>query len=200
MPHKPVFSMRPIMALFMRESLIMAGLRDQLLKSGLVNEKQVKKAKKEKHKEQKTQGKSVVTDEKQRLQQAQSEKTERDRLLNLQRQAEADKKALAAQARQLIESHRIERKEGETPFNFTDAGKVKKLYLEITLRDKVVRGQVAIVRLDQQYEFVPRETAEKILQRDPSVLILLNEIAGDTETSTTADPYADFQVPDDLIW
>lgn len=179
----------------------MAGLRDQLLKSGLVNEKQVKKVQKEKHKEQKTpQGKSIVTEEKQRLQQAQVEKTERDRLLNLQRQAEAEKKALAAQSRQLIEAHHIERKEGETPFNFTDAGKVKKLYLENTLRDKVVRGQVAIVRLDRQYEFVPRETAEKILQRDPSVLILLNEVAGGNEPSTTPDPYADFQVPDDLIW
>jgi len=35
---------------------------------------------------------------------------------------------------------------------------VKKLYLEIKFRDQLVRGQLAIVKLDQQYEFVPRET------------------------------------------
>jgi hypothetical protein len=184
----------------MRESLTMAGLRDQLLKSGLVNEKQVKKVQKEKHKALKTQSKSAVTDERERLQLAQAEKTERDRRLNLQRQAEAEKRALAAQARQLIESHRIDYKEGDTPFNFTDAGKVKKLYLEKTVRDQLIRGHTAIVRLDQQYTIVPRETAEKILQRDSSVLVLLNDPAGDDETSSADVPYAKFQVPDDLIW
>lgn len=178
----------------------MAGLRDQLLKTGLVNEKQVKKAQKEKHKEQKSQGKAAVTDEQQRLQQAQTDKTERDRLLNLQRKEEAEKKALAAQARQLIEAHRIAPSEGEVPFNFTDGGRVKKLYLEGKFRDQLVRGQWAIVKLDQQYAFVPRETAEKIRQRDASVLVLLNGLTADNEPPSADDPYAEFQIPDDLIW
>jgi uncharacterized protein len=178
----------------------MAGLRDQLLKTGLVNEKQVKKAQKEKYKEQKCQGKAAGTDEMQRLQQAQADKTERDRLLNQQRKEESEKKALTAQARQLIEAHRISLVEGEVPFNFTDCGKVKKLYLEIKFRDQLVRGQLAIVKLDQQYEFVPRETAEKIRQRDASVLVLLNGPTADNEPSSADDPYAKFQIPDDLIW
>lgn len=178
----------------------MAGLRDQLLKTGLVNETQVKKAQKEKHKEQKRQGKMAVTGEQQRLQQAQAEKADRDRLLNQQRKAEAEKKALAAQARQLIEAHGIAPSEGEIPFNFTDDGKVKKLHLETRFRDQLVRGQLAIVKLDQRYAFVPRETAEKIHQRDASVLVLLNGPTAGQESSPADDPYAKFQVPDDLIW
>jgi len=179
----------------------MAGLRDQLLKSGLVNEKQVKKAQKEKHKEQRSQGKAlgVADEEAQRRLRAQNEKLERDRQLNQQRKEDADRKALAAQARQLIEVHKQPRKEGETPFSFTDGGKIKKLMLETRVRDQLVRGQLAIVRVDQMYELVPRETAEKIRQRDATFLVLLNEPSGHNELSSD-DPYAEYQVPDDLIW
>jgi uncharacterized protein YaiL (DUF2058 family) len=179
----------------------MAGLRDQLLKSGLVNEKQVKKAQKEKHKEQRSQGKSHAgeDEEAQRRLRVQAEKLERDRRLNQQRKDDANKKALAAQARQLIEVHQQPRNEGETPFSFTDGGKIKKLMLETRVRDQLVRGQLAIVKVDQAYELVPRETAEKILQRDAAFLILMNEPSGHNEPSSD-DPYADYQVPDDLIW
>ena len=92
----------------------MAGLRDQLLKSGLVNEKQVKKAQREKHKEQRApHGKPVASEQQQSLQQRQAEKQERDRQLNQQRREESERRALAAQARQLIEAHRLARIEGE---------------------------------------------------------------------------------------
>lgn len=177
----------------------MAGLRDQLLKSGLVNEKQVKKAQKEKHKEQRNQGKSVVPEDKVRLQQAQAEKAERDRLLNQQRKEEAERKALVAQVRQLIETQRIAKTEGDIPFNFTDGGTVKKLYLDRKLRDPLVKGHTAIVKLDDRYEIVPRETAEKIGQRLAEAVIFLND-AVKSEEPAADDPYAAYQVPDDLIW
>ena len=177
----------------------MAGLRDQLLKSGLVNEKQVKKAQKEKHKEQRQPGKSAVSDEKLRLQQAQAEKAERDRLLNQQRKEEAERKALIAQVRQLIETQRIARFEGEVPFNFTDSGTVKKLYLDQKIRDQLVKGLLAIVKFNDRYDMVPRETAEKIGQRMAEAVILLNE-AVKSEAPAADDPYAAYQVPDDLIW
>ena len=180
----------------------MAGLRDQLLKSGLVNEKQVKKAEKEKRKGQQNQpqGKAgEVSDEQMRRQQAQIEKQERDRLLNQQLKEAADKRALAAQARQLIETHKLPYQEGDTPFNFTDTGKVKKLYLESKVRDQLVRGLLGIVKFDSQYALVPRETAEKIRQRDPSALLLLNDPPGQPQPEAD-DPYAQYQIPDDLIW
>lgn len=182
----------------------MGGLKDQLLKSGLVNEKQLKKAQLEKRREDRqNQGQSktaVSEEEKRRLQQAAAEKVERDRQLNLQRKQEAEKKAIAAQVKQLIETHRQPKGESETPFNFVDDGKVKRLYLSDPVRSQVVRGLLAIVRLNHQYELVPNEIAEKIRQRDTGAVVLQNDPPSWQAQDGGEDPYADFQVPDDLMW
>jgi uncharacterized protein YaiL (DUF2058 family) len=181
------------------------ALRDQLLKAGLVNEKQAKKAVKEKQKEtqrQQGQGKpATAAEEAARTRQAQAEKVERDRLLNQQRQEQAQKKALTAQIRQLVEQHRLPKEEGESPYNFVDGGKVKRLYLSDSIRRRLAQGQLAIIRLDQGYELVPLETAEKIKARDADFVVVLNDAPTPApEKTATEDPYAKFQIPDDLIW
>jgi uncharacterized protein YaiL (DUF2058 family) len=175
----------------------MAGLRDQLLKSGLVSEKQVKQAQKEKVKAQKATGHRAP--EKVAIEPGLTEKAQRDRELNQQRQAERARKDIEAQIRQLISTRRIPIAEGETPFNFTDAGKVKKLHLAAPLRDQLIRGIIGIVRLQGKYELVPRETIEKIRQRDAGVIVLLNDQV-ESSSADDKDPYAQYQIPDDLIW
>jgi len=179
------------------------ALRDQLLKAGLVNEKQLKKAVKEKQKDaqkQHGQGKPAVHEaDKQRADKAQAEKAERDRLLNLQRQQEAERKAIAAQVRQLVEQNRQPKEDGDTPYNFVDGGKVKRLYVSAKLRQRIGAGQLAIVRFDKGYELVPAEAAEKIAARDPASVVLFNASKQAQETAPE-DPYAQFQVPDDLMW
>ena len=174
----------------------MAGLRDQLLKSGLVTEKQVKQVRKEQTKAQKASGhraqdKDVGTQN--------ADKIQRDRELNQQQQAERQRKDLEAQVRQLIVTRRLKLEEGDHAFNFTDAGKIKKLHLTQALRDQLIRGLIGIVRNEGRYELVPRETIEKIEQRNRSCIVLFNDKPNDT-LSDPEDPYAKFQVPDDLIW
>jgi hypothetical protein len=181
------------------------ALRDQLLKAGLVDEKQAKKAAKEKHKEdlrRQGQGKTAAAEEETaRARQAQAEKAERDRLLNQQRQEQAQQKALAAQIRQLVEQHRVAKEEGETPYHFADGGKVKRLYLSERQRRRLAQGQLAVVRLGQDYELVPAETAEKILARDAASVAVFNDPRQPPAPEAAAeDPYAKFQVPDDLMW
>lgn len=182
----------------------MSGLKDQLLKSGLVNQKQLKKAQLEKRKENRQiqgQGKSDPTDEeRRRQQQAAAEKAERDRQLNRQRKEEAERKAVAAQVRQLIEANRQPKGESETPFHFEDGGKVKRLYLGEQARKQVTRGQLALVRLNGQYELVPAEVADKIAQRDDAAIVLRNAPPSRTPEDRGDDPYAGFEVPDDLTW
>ncbi len=176
----------------------MAGLRDQLLKSGLVTEKQVKKVQKEQVKATKANAHRPTVpaiDTAPR----QQEKLERDRLLNQQRQADLARRELDAQIKDLINARRIPAETGDTPFNFTDGSKVKKLYLTPLLRDQLVRGVIGIVRFEEGHAFVPRETIEKIRQRDERVIILLNNLKEDN-TASEDDPYAKYQVPDDLIW
>lgn len=182
------------------------ALRDQLLKAGLVNEKQAKKAAKEKQKEtfvQQTQGKSTGADaNKLKAQQAQAEKIERDRQLNQQRQVQAEKKAVAAQIRQLVEQHREAKGEAsDTPFNFIDRGKVKRLYVSDQVRQKIALGKLAVVRLEEAYELVPSEAAEKIRQRDAECIVVFNHPQAESSVEAKDDdPYAKFQVPDDLMW
>jgi uncharacterized protein len=179
------------------------SLRDQLLKSGLVNDKQLKQAGKEKRKEQNRQHGQNTPDPKVDLQaasrQAAADKAERDRKLNQQRQETAAQKALAAQVKQLVEAHRVALEEGETAFNFADGGKVKRLYLSDALRRQITQGRLVVIRCEGRYELVPQEAAEKIRARDAGAIVLWNEAAAQPVT-TQDDPYKDFVVPDDLMW
>lgn len=179
------------------------ALRDQLLKAGLVNEKQLKKAVKDKTKEEQRlqgQGKPQHKDEERlKAQKAQAEKAERDRLLNQQKQEEAERKAIAAQVRQIIEQNREAKEDGDTPYNFVDGGKVKRLYLSERQRERISKGILAIVKLGQTYELVPADTAEKIAARDQSAVVLLN-ISNSEPQTAAEDPYAQYQIPDDLMW
>ena len=181
------------------------SLQEQLLKSGLVGAAQAKAVKSEKHKQIKQQqhNKAVVVDElKEHTQQARLEKAEKDRLLNQQRKQEEDRKQLAAQINQLIAQNRIPQAkiitEDSTAYHFTDNNKVKTLYLTLEMRDRLTRGQLAIVKLNQHYEIVPPDTAQKIKARDATCIIVLNE--ANLNPVDTEDPYADYSVPDDLTW
>lgn len=181
------------------------ALRDQLLKAGVVSEKQAKQAAKEKQKDlqrQHGQGKATAQEEeKRRLQKAQAEKLERDRLLNQQRQEQAEKKAIAAQIRQLVEQNRQPKGDGDTPYNFADGGKVKRLYLSDKVRERIAKGQLAIIRLDKEYELVPPEIAEKIQARDANSVVVFNLSKPSAPAEMPPDdPYAKYQIPDDLVW
>ena len=89
-------------------------------------------------------------------------------------------------------------RDAELPFNFADGDKVRRLYVTEAVRGDLSRGRLAIVRADEGYAVVPREVAEKIRQRDAAALVLLH--AGDEPGPAADDPYADYPVPDDLVW
>ncbi|NQD92263.1 DUF2058 domain-containing protein [Pseudomonas sp. CrR25] len=176
------------------------SLREQLLKAGLVNEKQAKQVSKDKQKQKRLEHKGQVEkDESQKLaaQQAMAEKAARDQELNRQQQEKAEQKARAAQVKQLIEVSRLPKLTTEDYYNFVDDKKVKRLSVNNLMRDKLSRGSLAIVRHGGGYEVIPREAALKIQERDARRIVLLNT---PTEAPDADDPYAAYQVPDDLMW
>jgi len=176
------------------------SLQDQLLKAGLIDEKQANKNKKTRHKQikQKQKNKIETTNEaKLAAQQAQAEKVERDRQLNQQRKAEAEHKAIGAQVRQLVEMNRQPRDDGDITYSFTDGTLVKRIPVTGTQLKQLSNGRLCIIKLDEQYELIPTLVADKIRQRDEATQILSNQ---STETPEEDDPYADYQVPDDLMW
>ena len=176
------------------------SLQDQLLKAGLVDKKKAHKINKTKNKQvkQKQKNKIEITDEtKLATQQAQTKKVARDRQLNLQRKAEAERKAVAAQIRQLVEMNRQTGDEGNIDYSFTDGTLIKRMVVTETQLTQLSNGRLCIIKLDERYELIPTLVAENIRMRDENTQILSNQT---TEAPDEDDPYADFQVPDDLMW
>lgn len=171
-------------------------LQDQLLKAGLVKPHQIKQATKEKRQAQRGNAPDSVTEQ---ARQAQQQKAASDRARDRERVAERERKAQAAQLRQLIETQRLARSTGEDTFQFVDAGKIKKIVLHKAQRAQVIGGAVAVVRFGQGYELVPSATAEKIAQRDPHCVVAFNKPSA-PPANPDPDPYAAYQIPDDLTW
>lgn len=185
------------------------SLQEQLLKSGLVTAAQARTAKSDKHKQvqqQRHNNVQVVDEGKRMVQQALAEKAERDKELNRLKQEQEEKKQNVAQIRQLIETHRIaidenaiEEYDDSQAYHFTDQNKVKKLFVPKAMRDQISEGKLAIVRLRKHYDLVPAEIAGKIRERDPSCIIVWND-ASAAPVENNDDPYAQYQIPDDLVW
>ncbi|MCV2403736.1 DUF2058 domain-containing protein [Marinomonas sp. C2222] len=179
------------------------SLQEQLLGAGLVDKKKANKIKAEKlQKKQKIKkGKAVAEDDSARLEELKrqrEEKIEKDKALNLEKQKEAEKKAVQAQIRQMIEQNRVVKEEGDIAYNFTDNKLVKKLYVSQAMHNDLSRGRLAIAKLDNTYELVPEPVALKINERDESYILVCNNRA--EEVDDEDDPYADFKIPDDLMW
>lgn len=174
------------------------SLAEQLLKAGLGDAKKLKNIKKEQHKERVQAGKhgQVVNQAAVLAEQAKQAQVARDRELNQQKKAEADRKALIAQVKQLIEMNIIKDK-GELGFNFTDGNKIKKIYVSEKVQQQLVKGLIAIAKLGEQYHLVPIQIAEKIQSRQAEAIVLLNQ---QDAQAPEDDPYADFKIPDDLMW
>ncbi|BBA34011.1 hypothetical protein sS8_2058 [Methylocaldum marinum] len=176
------------------------SLRDQLLKAGLVNEKQVKQASKDVRKKEKhnRHGNSAGKDENMRAaEKARAAKVEHDRQLNQERAKEAERKALAAQIKQLIEMNRVAPGDDEIAYRFAHDNKVKTVYVSRAVHQSLVAGRLAIASLESRYEIVPLSVAEKIMQRDTSRIVLLNQ---PDRAEDLDDEYAEYKVPDDLMW
>ncbi len=179
------------------------SLQEQLLKAGLVKEKQLKKSNSEKRKQVRQQQHSkagVVDENKEVAIKALAEKAERDRALAREQNKVAETKAIAAQIRQIILMNRQPKNNGDVAYNFVDDKKIKSMHVNVATVDHLARGRLAIVRLDDHYEIVPQAAALKIQLRDPSVVIVCNTQQQSADGTPEDDPYADYKVPDDLMW
>ena len=171
------------------------SLQAQLLKAGLVDEKKIKQAQRAKKKAAKT---SPTEDSSKAIAQARSEKAERDRQLNQQRQEGAARKEREAQVKQMVENSKLDRSGGETPYQFVSKNKIKKIHVSKEQFDLLSRGRLAITRLSGNFVLIPLEIAEKVRERASHWPVYVAEVK--PETPAEDDPYAAFQVPDDLMW
>jgi len=183
----------------------MAGsLFDQLKKSGLVNEQQAKKAKREKYQQTKKNkgkkaNKTAVNEAAELAAKAAQEKAEKDRQLNLERKQQQEKKALKAEVLQIIKTNQVNDFKGDIAYNFADANQVKTLYVKKKIQKDLIAERLRIARFNGGYALISVEAAEKVEQRDKEVLIPLAQ-EDDSISKEDQDYYAQFEIPDDLIW
>ena len=176
----------------------MSSLKDQLLKAGLVKKKEIKKAPKVKAPTLAKKNRKKVSEQTLRVQRAMLDKAKKDKALNLQRQAEAERKERQVQIKQLVDSSKLERIEGEIQYNFTHKKKVKSIYVTQDQKKQLARDQIVIVSLEGGiFELIPKKAAEKISQRAPKSVI---ENKMSESTPPADDPYSDYKIPDDLVW
>ena len=152
-------------------------LQEQMLKAGLVSSKKVAKVQR--------------TAKKSRVQAREAREAVEE---NKKAQIERDKQ-LSEQQKQAALS---------IGYNFTDNNLIKKVYVDKVTQSQLIKGRLAIARLtaesgnDSEYAIIPAVVADKIAQRDASYIVLNCELS--QEAKDEDDPYADFKVPDDLMW
>ncbi|MEZ9072276.1 DUF2058 domain-containing protein [Vibrio splendidus] len=168
-------------------------LQEQMLKAGLVNEKKLKKAKKgsKKSRVQSREAKAAAEETK-LAQQA------KDKELNQQLKEQQLSKEIKAQVKQLIEMNKIEQKNGEIKYNFTDGTLVKYLYVEDLTQKQLSKGILSIARQGEGYVVIPTAVANKIAMRDEESIV--DTQASSSDEVDEDDPYKDFVIPDDLMW
>lgn len=174
-------------------------LQEQMLKAGLVSSKKVAKV-------QRTAKKSRVQarEAREAVEENKKAQVERDKLLSEQQKQAVLSKEYKAQVKQLIEMNRVMPGRGDISFNFTDGSIIKKITVDKLTQSQLINGRLAIARLvtqsngESEYAIIPAVVAEKIAQRDASSIVLHSALS--QEVQDEDDPYADFKIPDDLMW
>jgi uncharacterized protein YaiL (DUF2058 family) len=178
----------------------MVSLAEQLLKAGLVDKNKVKQANQDKSKQKKIErrtGTQSVDETRLAALETQRKNAERARELNAQRDAAANQKAIMAQITQMVQKNRQSKGAGDIAYNFTHDKKIERIYVSAAVQAHLMAGRLVIVRLGDATELVPRIIADKIAERDAALVVRLNKTSSEVDAD---DPYAAFQIPDDLMW
>lgn len=183
----------------------MASLQEQLLKAGLTTKQKTRQANADKRKKNKQQRSGVQHEAslqeqvKQDLAKAKVVKQDKDNALNEQKQQQLAVKEQVLRIKQILIHHQIKNVDGDNEYNYTFSNKIKKLSLDTITHKALINGRLALCGLDDITYLVTRETAEKLSELDSNIILVQNDKALDEQTDEN-DPYADYQIPDDLMW
>ena len=157
------------------------SIQEQLLKAGMVDKKQVKKAQHEKRVESKKNQKGGGPSEdstRLRLQQQQAEQAKQNQKLNAERNLQAQQKADQAAARQLIESNKLPIEEGGVTYHYLGLdGKIKRISVQQDVADKLSEGLMGLAQYKSDLVLLTAETVMKVLQRDKDSILAYNDPA-----------------------
>lgn len=190
--------------------MVKNALQAQLLKAGLVDQKKAKKLSKQAQHEQRT-GQSNEAELKAKIEQSLQAKLEKDQSLDQEKQRVLEEKALRASIIQMISQHKIKSIDGDISYQFIDASKIKKIYINQQVYNALVSGSLVIAKDNatdlkqdhEHYAILPRALAERINEKMLGFIIVDNSQStaqNDAQVTDEEDPYAAYVIPDDLMW
>lgn len=181
----------------------MASLQEQLMKSGLVNKQKAQQAQTDKRrqaKQKKKKGTVVISE----VQIAIQEKSELQRQIDLDKNQQTQEQLAIRSAHgkliQMIAQHCEKNYQGELDYHFTYDNKIKRIAVTPQIQQGLIKGLLAICVLNEEFYLINKEAAEKLFAIDQSVLVALHDQSDNVAIQDEEDPYAEFAVPDDLIW
>jgi uncharacterized protein YaiL (DUF2058 family) len=189
----------------LNSGIFMASLQEQLLKAGLTTKQKARQANTNQRKSNKKKrsgvaiGESLQDQVKQDLAKAQQEKSAKDSALNEEKKQQLANKEKALRIQQILEHHQIKNVKGEAEYNYTFNNKIKKLFVDPVTHRALVNGRLAVCGLVEISYLVTAETAAKIATLDPSVILVQNDKV-ESDVVEADDPYAAYQIPDDMMW
>ncbi len=113
------------------------------------------------------------------------------------------RKQVKAEIKALIEANSLNDWHGEIAYNYQIGERIKQLLINDEARQKLIDGQLSITRLNRITHVVPSPLKDDILALNAQWLFITGgQSSGDeaSEGSVADDPYADYAVPDDIVW
>lgn len=185
------------------------SLQEQLLKAGIAKPKQAKKARRDKaqhNKAARKSGKPQDTAEQKlsrEVDAAHAAKRAADRKRAQAVNTERDQREKKRQALQIMRDNRIaiEPPSADEPaYSYTIKGRIRHVPVSREQRQRLADGKLAIVRYDGDTALVDTATAERLEKIIPKSVFRNSPKAQASATHDADDPYAGYEVPDDLMW
>ncbi len=176
------------------------ALQDQLLKAGLAKKSKVDQIAREQARQRHAKEVPASAADSHDAELLRREQADRDRALQAERNAQSRASEQRAQARQIIDQSKLP-VEGDSDYRFTDGNAIRSVLVSPTVRKQLAKGTLVIARLDETYALIPRAAADKVIARDPSLIVLDNAQAAPPSVGEGEDEYYQrFVVPEDLVW
>jgi len=175
------------------------SLQDQLLKAGLVSRNQLQDSRQQaKRKRKRSGGKPapepvVSAADKRRI-----EQQKKDKRLNAEREKQRKNQELRLRIRELVLSSSLNVATAELCYNLVRDGRIRRVYVTEQQRQQLSNGQLAVTIAKGRNHIVALDVVEKIRALMPGYFVYLS-----TEVATveeTEGDYAQFKIPDDLMW
>jgi len=164
------------------------SLQEQMLKSGLIDEDRLNSAKKQTKKPAKKKRK------------ASAKRPPRVTTTTKPAVVEDPKKQkeLRVEVKKLLRSYKLNDKSGEIAYNYTVNNQIKRFYVNEKQQKELIDGKLSIANWNEISYLIPTSSVEELRTLYPKIDIYINE--ADKNTLDKDDPYAAYEIPDDIKW